>query len=660
MGVMGTYDLVPYPGTRPFEENDQGIFFGRSEDASELACLWLANSLTVAVGPAASGKTSLLNAGVYPLVGEEGAQALPPGRACYGETFPLAALPEHNPYSLALLRSWSPWDSATRLVGHTVRDFIHDQAERSNGVILAAIDQIEVLLSDSGPRRQYSRRFLAELADALCHEPRLHLLLVGRDEAADLISEAALGGVRHDVKALTVEGAVEAVTGPLTRTRRSMTDEAARAIVTDLRTRPVPRVDGPPRYTADDRVEPSLLQVACASLWSSLPSHVNEVTPREVRLYGDVGKALTTHWGRVISSVADDFDLPPAELHSWLIDNFVTEYGTSGTAYEGAQTTAGMPNAVARALTDRYLFVTELRSGTRWYRLLTDRLIGPLRKAADELAPKPDAAARLSFAEKALARGDLDAAERYAKATTFASEGTDVLMTAETESLLGNVESERGEHAKAEEHYREAARLYELLQDQAAVACQLAATGQVLLAQERPERAVDELNLAISRMPNDPILQSDLSTALWQIGDGRAAVAVLTRVLHIDGANSLALRMRGEILADLGDAREAMLDLDRVTLHGHPETRAARALALAVLGDPAGAEDEIKRAIAEGPRNGTALLRAARASQRGGDEAYAEELARRAVDATDPFLPPYHREVALRLAKHKERNLSHN
>ena len=656
---MGRYERVPYPGTRPFEQNDQDIFFGRSEDASELAGLWLANSLTVAVGPVASGKTSLLNAGVYPLVREEGA-ILPPGRVYYGETFPSAALPEHNPYSLALLRSWSPWDSATRLVGHTVRDFIHDQAERRQGVILAAIDQIEVLLSDSGPRRQYSRRFLAELADALHHEPRLHLLLVGRDEATGLISEVLGSGVRHDVKALTVNGAVEAVTGPLRRTDRSITNEAAQAIVTDLRTRPVPRVDGPQRYAIDDRVEPSLLQVVCPSLWCTLPSHVDRITTREVRFYGDVDKALASHWGRVISSVADDYELPPARLHSWLIDNFVTEYGTSHTAYEGARTTAGLPNAVARAVADHYLFTTELRSGTRWYRLLADRLIGPLRQVADEPPPKPDAVARLSVAEKALALGDLDAAERYAKAASRMSNGTDVLLRAEVESLLGNVESEQGGHVTAEEHHREAARLYELLQDPAAVASQLAAIGQALLAQERPEQAVDELSLAVGRMPNDAVMQSDLSTALWQIGDDRTAVAVLTRVLCIDGANSLALRARGEILADLGDAQEAMLDLDRVTLHEHPETRAARGLALAVLGDHVGADREIRRAIAEGPRNGKVLLRAAQASRRSGDEAYAEELARHAVDATDPVLPPYHREVALRLAGLKERNPSNN
>jgi Flp pilus assembly protein TadD len=58
--------------------------------------------------------------------------------------------------------------------------------------------------------------------------------------------------------------------------------------------------------------------------------------------------------------------------------------------------------------------------------------------------------------------------------------------------------------------------------------------------------------------------RSELGWALWQIGQGRAAVAVFTGVLGLDGANVEALRGRGEILANLGDARSALRDLDRV------------------------------------------------------------------------------------------------
>jgi predicted Zn-dependent protease len=140
------------------------------------------------------------------------------------------------------------------------------------------------------------------------------------------------------------------------------------------------------------------------------------------------------------------------------------------------------------------------------------------------------------------------------------------------------------------------------------------------------------------------------------MGEGRAAVSVLTAVLAVDGGNTLALRARGEILAELGQAREAITDLDRVTLRERPSTRAARGLALAALGDKSGANKEIADAIAEAPLNGAVLLRAAQAKSLNGDEYAAEELARRAVDASDPGLPPHYREVALLLAEHKHAN----
>jgi recombinational DNA repair ATPase RecF len=44
------------------------MFFGRAEDAVTVLDLWMANRLTVVTGPPASGKTSLMLAGVYPLM----------------------------------------------------------------------------------------------------------------------------------------------------------------------------------------------------------------------------------------------------------------------------------------------------------------------------------------------------------------------------------------------------------------------------------------------------------------------------------------------------------------------------------------------------------------------------------------------------------------
>lgn len=166
----------------------------------------------------------------------------------------------------------------------------------------------------------------------------------------------------------------------------------------------------------------------------------------------------------------------------------------------------------------------------------------------------------------------------------------------------------------------------------------MAAVGQVLLAQGRTADAVGELRAAVGRMPNNSIMQVKLAQALWQVGEAVAAVSVLTAVLGVDGGNTDALGARGEILAYLGVAQEAMLDLDRVPLGSQPTARAARALALAELGDYAMANQEVEAAVAAAPRSGPVLLYAARAMVRAGDRPAGADLARRAIGAVNPAL----------------------
>jgi Flp pilus assembly protein TadD len=161
--------------------------------------------------------------------------------------------------------------------------------------------------------------------------------------------------------------------------------------------------------------------------------------------------------------------------------------------------------------------------------------------------------------------------------------------------------------------------------------------------------AVRELRSALERLPNDRVIQTELALALWQLGEGRGAVAVLTTVLDNDGGDATALQARGEILADLGEARAALLDLDRMNAYPRPSTRAARALALAQLGDLAGAQCEISAAREAAPRNGLVLWYAARISVLSGDDAEAVDLASQAASAVDPALSPQHQEEARKL-----------
>jgi tetratricopeptide (TPR) repeat protein len=641
----------PFPGSRPFLETDQHQFFGRTADATLLAEWWRNNRLAYLTGPTGRGKTSLLRAGVLPVLRLQKFNVLPVGRLSYGVSFPSAALPQHNPYTLALLWSWSPGEIASRLASRAVREFIKGQP--GNGTIFAAIDQAEELLAETSLRQAHRRRFLGELKEALAEEPRLHLLVAGREEAVAIVADTLGGGVRYDLPPLSWPNAIDAISQPMISAGKSLADGAAGRFLGDLRTSRIAGHYTTERYVAGDSVEPTVLQIACAKMWDSLPTDLKHVSAKDMQRYGDVDAALTAWSGQTIAQVADEHDLSARRVASWLINTFVTEIGTRGKAYEGTTATAGMPNAVARVLVDRHLLTSRLESGTRWYQLLDDRLIEPLRRATSARAPVVEPADYLQAAEHALVLGELDLAKRYAEEIQRSPAGHGRRLDAQACSLLGNLAYEHEKPGEAEARYREAARQYTAAGDSKAVAFQLAAIGQTLIAQGRVSEAVEELHSALVRQPDEPVLQTELAQALWQDDKGPAALAVLNNVLSMDGGDRAALRIRGEILAYLGEAHDAIRDLDRVDPLGHPSIRAARGLALVELGDRPAARRELENAMAEGRRNGPVLLYAARAFALSGDDVTAQELAEQASNATDPPLSPQHRERARRLANRR-------
>jgi tetratricopeptide (TPR) repeat protein len=636
----------PYPGSRAFTQADQARFFGRKADANAVVSHWTTNRLTVLSGPVACGKTSLLHAGVYPALQVRRSRILPAGSLSGGMSFPFPALADHNPFTLALLTSWSPEDVPTRLAGLTISDFVRGFARGSGDAVYAAIDQMDDLFlgPSLGARAKWRQQFLAELIQAMSDHPRLHLLLVTRTDALRVFTKAVGGGARHVLTGLTTHGAVEAVTGPAAVAGKSFTEEAADNLADELST---PAVAG----SADaDYVEPSLLQAVCQRLWDRLPADATEISDWTIREYGDADTALTDHCEQVIGEVAALHDISSRALRSWLVNHFVTDSGTRGGVHEGARTTAGLPNAVPRSLVDRHLLTSDDDESVRYYRLLTRRLVEPLWKAGVDrptAAPAPAAAAYLREAERDLALGELDLAWTHAERALRAASG--LRERAQAESLLGNVEHRRGKPGEALPHYRQAAEQLQATGDNAAAIHQLAAVGRILLAEGDLADALPELRAAAERAPNDLGLQTQLALALWQSGDGRGAVAILNWVLSLNGGHAEARRARGEILADLGDARRAMLDLDRM-VPGRPFTRAARGLALAELGDHKAAAEEINGAVTDAGRSGLVLLYAARALDLAGDKASARERAREAIDATDPPLSPAHKLVAQKLA----------
>jgi tetratricopeptide (TPR) repeat protein len=653
----------PYQSLRAFHREDRHRFFGRDEESREVRDLWRSQRVTVLYGSSGVGKTSLLQAGVMPLFGPHTADVLPLGRVTQGSAFPVAALPPHNPYVLALLMSWSPQTPPNRLAGMSIPLFLRARPVKRDAFgdrmhTLVAIDQVEELFAGDRQHRLYRDWFFAQLAEALRADKGLRLLLSIRvDRLMDLLPhEWELAAADQDgspgerdpmeivsqrfpVEALSFDGALEAVRGPLQGTGRVFAEGVAEQLVRDLikvrtRTSGGQQAEG---------VEPVHLQVVCEALWRSLPPGPAEIAKNSV--YGHVDMALSAYYDEEIRKIAAErFDGDDRRLRTWLRLTFADRQPVRQSAIRSA----GVGRSVIARLVKRHLLRADQRMGEGSYELAYDRLLRPAapheRPAAPPVArPTPEEC--LHEAENALREGDLLLAAALGEQALDRSEAHDLRLRAQIESLLGNVAHERRDFEAAITHYSSAAKGFETAGAASAVGPLLTAIGRLRLAQGAPAEAVRELHAAMVRMPADLTIQTELAWALWHDGHPGAALGVLNGVLNSEGDNTDALLIRGQILAGMGKARDALRDLDRAQPLRWPFAKVAHALALAQVDSMKQAQQEMVEALAETPdhdpavAHGPMLLYAARVEKLAGKTMSAADLAKRAISAKAPALP---------------------
>ncbi|MGJ6965728.1 tetratricopeptide repeat protein [Streptosporangium sp. G11] len=652
----GDGTIRPYVGLRPYDRSEHALFFGREREARDIATIWQATGLTVLFGASGVGKTSLLHAGVLPRVEPERADVLPIARVSPRGITSLRPKVPGNPYVLALLSAWAPDRPLPALAGLTVSDFLAERPERTDRYgdpvpVLVAVDQAEELFGGPLDREEERHGLLRQLARAVEEHDGLHLLLSLREEylASVLPHERPLGRgsrARFQLLPLTRAAALDATTRPLERTGRFFAPGAAERLVDDLRTVPISNDEGQTTTLTLNTVEPVQLQVVCSALWESLPSGLREISVEHVNLHVNVDRFLTGFCDRMLTRVSAESGVTSSEIRSWLRKAFVTEHGTRNTVYEGLHETAGMPNAVAKALEDCHLLRGEHRLGIRWYELQHDRLIGSVRQSRHP-------AAYLDDARLALARHGWETARGLAEEAVRASGTGETWVRAEALLILGEVAAAAGgETESARTRFEEAADMFATLQRFNGVASALTGEGRLWLSRGQYDMAVERLRAALSWVPNDLPAHLALGQALWHLGQPRAALALLNGAVALaDEPPAEALALRGEILADLGKPAEALRDLDRVRRHQRPATIAARALALALEQRFDAAQQEILDALADESDSGPVLVRAARVHALLGRAATSEGLASRALGAVTPGLPPHLRRQAEELLR---------
>jgi hypothetical protein len=383
---MAEPDDNPYVGPRPFEDTDRRSFFGRESEIREMLSLVVAERVVLLYAASGAGKTSLLQAGLIPLLQEEGFEVFPVARV-------RAAIPEEelasarNVYSLGALIAWDgePADRAQPSLADFLARRPHPRDASGFADPRALIfDQFEELFTAHPSYWRQRQDFFVQLAEALDADPLLRVVLAIREDyvaSLDPFAELLPGDLRTRFRLgrLGPEQALGAVVKPLEGTRRNYAEGVAEKLVSDLLTFRVDTGSGSPVEVEGEFVEPVQLQVSCQSLWAELPPEVDEITEEHLRTFGDVDEVLRRFYDDAVFAAAAAARVRERRLRGWIEEAFITSVGTRNTIYRSSETTATIPNAAIDELENRHLIRAEFRAGARWYELTHDRFIEPIQ-----------------------------------------------------------------------------------------------------------------------------------------------------------------------------------------------------------------------------------------------------------------------------------------
>ncbi len=389
----------PYVGPRPFQTDDRGRFYGRDGEINQLVPLLYAHRLTVLFAQSGAGKTSLLNAGVLPvLIDDEGFEVL--GRDDRsGNSTRVSGVSAReaeaagvgNIYTFNALSGWLPADQ-TPAGDATLASFLAQRehlvdAAGDPAPRLAIFDQFEEVFTAYPDRWQERDDFFQQLREALDADPMLRVVLSLREDyLANLDPFLAvfrgISTLTFRLERLKKDDALSAVVDPLKSTSRSFAKGVAEKLVSDLMQVRVER-DGELVTVEGEYAEPVQLQVVCARLWDALPDGVTQITDANVQTLGGIDQALTDFYEEALRTALKKGGVKEPKLREWFEETLVTSAGTRSSVYQDqkANTTGGMRNDVVQVLEDAHIVRGETLRGSRWFELTHDRFVEPIRAA---------------------------------------------------------------------------------------------------------------------------------------------------------------------------------------------------------------------------------------------------------------------------------------
>jgi hypothetical protein len=390
----------PYVGPRAFQTGE--ALYGRDRELRQLLDLLIAERIVLLHSPSGAGKTSLIRAGLFPRLVEQGFTILPVIRINQ-EPPPGLELPkETNRYLFSALLSLEednpePIPQA-ELATFTLRDYLAMRSEKNleqvspDGYAMRSSDQLdEVLIFDQFeeiltvfPTDQAGKeQFFEQLGAALRDRQRWALFSMREDYMAALAPYLRPIPTRfhttYRLDLLGISAALQAIQFPPRTVGVEFSHQAATRLVDDLRKVQVQRADGSMEETPGPHVEPVQLQVVCYRLWQNLEPEDNQITISDLDKVGDVSQSLADYYAESVQAVAKTSGVPERMIREWFQRELITETGVRSQVMMGQETSGSLANKAITLLENAHLLRAEKRRGVLWFELAHDRLVDPVR-----------------------------------------------------------------------------------------------------------------------------------------------------------------------------------------------------------------------------------------------------------------------------------------
>jgi hypothetical protein len=402
---------LPFVGPRPFLRDDVQLFGGRGTESEELVSLIFANPAVLLYARSGVGKTSLLNAGVIPLLEQEDAVVF--GGIRVSGVSPQTVSPPSGVSIFALHACMSLERDRTQfasLSSEPITDFLTSwkpaQPASPPRLRVLIFDQFEELFTTSVERWKDREPFFDDLREALNRDSSLRIVFSMREEhvaATDKYAPCLPGRLkaRYRLDGLDHEEAKESFRKPLREVGKQLGEPFVEAVVANLLRTQRSSDDGKEEYEAEF-VEPLHIQLVGSRLWANWPEQEGGLTAEFAKAHGDIESALREHCANAVADVAAKASklhangtlkeaVSESTIRAWLERKLITPLQTRALVLKERNYTADMPNAVVTALENKHhLLRGEARAGALWIELAHDRLIAPIRDSNREWVAKND------------------------------------------------------------------------------------------------------------------------------------------------------------------------------------------------------------------------------------------------------------------------------